>query len=54
MTTIKRLIQVDSTKEYLMDIGSVSWAACLAGGEVGVGKTSQVMKCGATTFISIL
>ena len=38
VTTIQRLIQVDSTKEYLMDIGSVSWAACLAGGGGGGGQ----------------
>ena len=29
---------MDSTKEYLMDIGSVSWEACLAGGGGGGGQ----------------
>ena len=56
VTTIQRLIQVDSTKDNLMDEGSVVSVGqpVLLVGEVGVGKTSRVMKCGAITFISIL
>ena len=53
VTTTQRLIQVDSTKDNLMDEGSVVSVGqpVLLVGEVGVGKTSLVMEWGATIFI---